>query len=259
MSISEVLLFVSSNSRACIPCLNFVSSTRFPANIVRLDTDVSRKMAANGNFFQINSVPTMVVIYDDGNTQLFMGAPKILQWMKIILSKTAEPKGVTSYMPAGGNMYGPRPNPPPSERGRPNRYPDVEEGRSLDRYPEVEEEDLPNRNSEPRDSNSDVLIIDEGPDEEEQKPKKAKPSKTKPSKKISKKKKKPPVDFEELEGGNEVEFIADEHKRSSRPEPSGKPKKQQSRMAGVIAAARQLEQDRKNSLGYKEEELPRYH
>lgn len=81
MSISEAILFVATNSKSCVSCLNFVVQNRVPIQIVRLDTQEMRSIAANGKYFQINSVPTMVIVYQDGNTQLFLGAPKILQWL----------------------------------------------------------------------------------------------------------------------------------------------------------------------------------
>ena len=118
MSISEVLLFVASNSRMCRPCIEFIHHHKFPAQIVRLDSEEARSAAASGEFFQITVVPTMVVNYEDGNTQLFVGAPKIVQWMTQLINRSKprpedeRERGVTSYLPAGGNMYGPRPNPP---------------------------------------------------------------------------------------------------------------------------------------------------
>ena len=238
MSISEVLLFIATNSRACMGCMEFIDRHRLPVKIIRLDSEEARTIAAGGTFFQITVVPTMVVIYNDGNTQLFIGTPKIIQWLTMMISRQESPeRGVTSYTPAGGNMYGPRPNPP-----RPN----IERERVPEEYEGRREE-----------QRSRIIVEDDEPSEEEERPVK-KSKKVPPKKKITKKKKTPPVQFDEPDQEVEVEYIEDEPPAPVKTKPEKKGKKPQSRMSNIYATAQQMEQERKNSLGYKEEDLPRY-
>lgn len=246
MSIAEVLLFIATNSRACAPCIEFKSHHRFPAQIIRLDTESARDQATNGSFFQITSVPTMVVIYNDGNTQLFVGSPKIIQWMTMIIKseKEAPVNSLNAYTPAGGNMYGPRPNPPRPFQDD-YREPPPAKRTIIEEYGEEEEEE-------------------EYEEEEEftPPPKVQKKKKPAPPVKPKKSKKKPPVRFEENEE-EEVEFFESEAPKPKSKKPpkvvSAPPKKQQpSRMANLEEMAKRMEQERKSSLGYKEEDLPKY-
>lgn len=248
MSISEVLLFIATNSRICMSCMEFIRRYNLPIEVVRLDSEESRTAAANGTYFQVTVVPTMVVIYEDGNTQLFIGAPKITQWLTMLISNSnskpeqEKERGVTSYMPAGGNMYGPKPN-PPRRKYQPDPYDEVDPELRSRPSRILVEEDEPEQEAEP---------------EEVEQPRK-KSSKSKSTKKViptpqkKKRKKKPPVDFEESEKEVEIEYIEDH------PPPSSPPQKRPpSRMHSIYANAKKMEQDRKASLGYKEEDLPHY-
>ena len=260
MSIAEVLLFIATNSRSCSACMEFIERHGLPVKVVRLDSEEARNIAANGTYFQITAVPTMVVIYDDGNTQLFTGAPKITQWLTMLI-KRQEPekeRGVTSYTPAGGNMYGPRPNPP-----RPRYIPEPEDQQPQGHQPQGHQPQGHYQDHQRRPPTSYVVEEDE-PEEEPPKPKPKKKTKPAPEpvKKAPKKKKKPPVQFEEEPEEVEVEYIEEPPKPSSRAgakvNSNPKAKKNPSRMTGVIDKAKQMEQDRKNSLGYREEDLPHY-
>jgi hypothetical protein len=250
MSISEVLLFIATNSKACAGCVEFVEQNRFPVQVVRLDSEEVRKQVANGPYFQISHVPTLIVTYQDGNTQLFVGSPKIVQWMTMIIKRSrdaAEPeRGVTSYTPAGGNMYGPRPNPPrPSYPSEPVRRGYIEDDEPYQEPPGLKRE--PPRRL--------VVEEDEPETEVEDLPPRKKKTKTKPPPKNSKKKKKPPVNFEEQDPSQEVEV---EYIQEDNPKRPPQPKRPPSKMNSIYNVAKQMEQDRKDSLGYREEDLPRY-
>lgn len=250
MSISEVLLFIATNSRACVPCIEFKTHHRFPAQIIRLDSESAREQATNGSFFQITSVPTMVVIYNDGNTQMFVGSPKIIQWMSMIIKSEKEEStnNLAAYNPAGGNMYGPRPTPP-----RPPFQDDYREPAPVKRtvIEEYGEEDEYEEEEEPE----FVKPVPKAP--------KKKPT---PAVKPKKSKKKPPVRFEEPEEEEpeeEVEYFepkVPKTKTKKQPKAASAPlkKQQPSQMNGLMEEARRMEQDRKSSLGYREEDLPKY-
>lgn len=98
MTIAHVILFVSSASRESIPCIQFVQQHQFPVRIVRLDTQRERHRAANGDLFQITAVPTLLLIHEDENVQLYAGRPKILEWFNQLLAPepSVEPPRVKS-------------------------------------------------------------------------------------------------------------------------------------------------------------------
>jgi hypothetical protein len=100
-AIQDVTVFISTSSRACRMCLEMFKRYRVPAQIVRLDTQEARDIAQSGEFFQITHVPTMVVTYEDGNTQLFMGAPKIESWVASMVrpQRAPEPEPEPDFEP----------------------------------------------------------------------------------------------------------------------------------------------------------------
>ena len=87
MSVQNVILFVSSNSRVCAEPVQFVRQSGLPVVIVRLDIDTDRQNAIQGKYFQIHSVPTLLVIHGDGNIQLFQGREKIMEWLQQTFSQ----------------------------------------------------------------------------------------------------------------------------------------------------------------------------
>lgn len=89
-SIQNMVLFVSSNSKNCVEPLTFIQQTKIPVGVVRLDTKAERQRALNGKFFQIQSVPSLVVFYDDGDMQMFLGREKIIGWFVTLLNKKQE-------------------------------------------------------------------------------------------------------------------------------------------------------------------------
>lgn len=91
MSVSKFILFCTSNSIPSLQTIKYIQSQNLPAQYVRLDTKEARKLAENGKYFKIQYVPTLLVLYDDGNLQLFEGKPKILQFFhSYIQSKRME-------------------------------------------------------------------------------------------------------------------------------------------------------------------------
>lgn len=77
----EIILFASSASRTCVPCLRFLSEHRLPINVVLLDSPLERERAQTGTLFQIVNVPSLLVHYSDGNLQIFEGTRKIMSWL----------------------------------------------------------------------------------------------------------------------------------------------------------------------------------
>lgn len=87
MEISEVILFYSKFSRESVPCVKFIQANRMPVIIIGLDSPEARQKAMTGQTFQIKNVPTLVVSYTNGETQLYVGSPKIMGWFQKILNK----------------------------------------------------------------------------------------------------------------------------------------------------------------------------
>lgn len=92
MSINNVLLFVSSTSQSSISPIKFIREHNLPVLIVRLDTIEDRIKAANGQYFKITEVPTLVVFYADDTLQLFVGSDKIMTWMNAIVKSKEQHK-----------------------------------------------------------------------------------------------------------------------------------------------------------------------
>lgn len=78
--VKELILFIASNSRASATTFSIVQRNRLPIDIVRLDTPESRNRAMNGREFQITTVPTLLVIYDD-SSELIVGANRVNLWL----------------------------------------------------------------------------------------------------------------------------------------------------------------------------------
>lgn len=104
MSVQNLILFVSSNSKECVDPMRFITHYRMPINVVRLDSASDRQRAATGKFFQIHSVPTLVVIYQDGNTQLFVGKEKILIWLQNLVNRQSSEQQ-SSVRPTSTPVY----------------------------------------------------------------------------------------------------------------------------------------------------------
>lgn len=213
--------------------------------VVRLDTESSRKTAANGKFFQITAVPTMVIMYEDGNTQLFLGTPKIVQWLTALIKTSKERERVSEPEPVRHqeqNMYGPISTAYPLAK---TRRPIIDQGEDIEdhlppqpvRRPPIVEEDYP---EEP------LLEIEEEPEVEEEKPK---PRRTKKGKSRQQK----PV---EEDGSAAAKRRMAKEKLNKAA--SAKSKPLSSKMKDVYNMAKQMEEEAKNSYGYKEEDLPHY-
>ncbi len=143
MSVSEILLFCSTTSPKCRPCLEFVQAN--PAvnefvQIIRLDTKETREAARTGRAFQILAVPTLVVFYPDGNYNTF-GGEKAFRWLNLLVQqRPVEPQPVESDFAQGTftqdtSVYAPRRK--LSRRPRRRR----ETRRSLEAEEEAEESD----------------------------------------------------------------------------------------------------------------------
>lgn len=223
--ISEIILFGSSTSNQSIECKKFIDYYKIPASCVRLDTEESRQQAANGNLFQILSVPTLSVIYSDGNVQLFIGIEKIIMWLKSLLAYSQRQNPLIVQNPEEEP-----PIPKPSQVKKIKKKIIVEDDEEIEEDDETDEED----------------------DNETEK-KKVKTKKKKPKAKKIKKK---------ILEDEEIEIIENDEEESDRPPPpstkglmvgiqSAKPSKKG--MTSILKQAQQMQQERQKTLGYNDE------
>lgn len=85
--IEEIVLFVSQFSRNCKPCIKlFETIPDIKKTLMKLDTLELRNIVQNNKLLKIRVVPTLLIVYKDGNIQLFEGKDKINFWMSSFIS-----------------------------------------------------------------------------------------------------------------------------------------------------------------------------
>ena len=87
--IANITLFISTTSANSNAVLN--AFPKFPGNVVRLDTKASRERAKRGHV-PITNVPTLVMVFDDGNVSSFVGMPKIVGVLQNLLNPPPTPQ-----------------------------------------------------------------------------------------------------------------------------------------------------------------------
>lgn len=223
-SISDVILFVSSTSSACVPCMQFVSQSGMPVRMVRLDTAETRNAVKMGGYFQIQSVPSLAVMYSGRDMQMFVGQEKIIGWLQQMAAKMNSP--------------------PIGRQGQ-------EPGTNL--------ENTSTSISTP----VDVDVQEEPRRRRKKSRKKKKKSRSKSTSLYGKKKKKKPVEFEESSEEESSEEIEIEYIQTDQEPPPtqglmvGPHHTKKHGMGSVMEIAKQMEKERKSSLGYDESKLPR--
>ena len=233
MSVSDVILFISTTSRVCGPVVQFIHQNQIPAKIVRLDTDEDRKNAANGKYFQIQNVPTLLVMYTDDNIQLFAGQEKVIAWFQQIIQKRHQEEST----------------PPPQSQ---------HSSQEIDIISSEEEEYIPKHKKK---SSLKKVKVTSSPS--------SKKSKKKGDRglydgKPNKGKKKKPIRFEddsEDDSEDEIEYYSDENDESNSSvsglEIGPRSLEQRTSQSGSIKdIAKKMEEDRQKQLGYKEGDLP---
>lgn len=110
MALPGVVIFVSTASRECGVSLKYIKENSIKAQVVRLDTREARDRAANGKYFQVKMVPTMIVNYEDGNMEIFIGNNKIIPVLNAIFRPPSRDGsggfGMSPLTRGGGsNMY----------------------------------------------------------------------------------------------------------------------------------------------------------
>lgn len=223
-SITEVILFVSTASKACDELFQFLQHNPVQLSIVRLDTQEDRQSALTGQYFQIKQVPTMVVVRDDGNLQLFVGCPNIMRWLSEALGRNKPPQPPPQYQPS---QYAPpqyHPSQPPPSHHAP---------------PDYETEELPKHKPKPKSKKKKVTY--------EEPPKRKKKSAPPPKRKTKGKR-------------DDVLFVEEEEQPRRQPQPTGfgvggNSNVDRKKTAGnnIMEAAKRMEEERQAALGVAQE------
>jgi hypothetical protein len=237
--INGVVLFVSSVSNACADVMRYVMANKLNVNVVRLDTAEDRMRALTGKYVQVDTVPTMVVIFKDDTIQKFLGAEKILGWMSNIVkgvqaSEISQPSPSTESQPVPSHPKSPTITPKTKTKSK----------KSKSRKHKVVE-----HNSE------EEIDIDFGEMEEEHEPLPPPPP-PQPSRRRGGKggrlAQPPPP---QRGDGEEItpEYVAAQQKLKGLMVNASEKKITKSTMSSVAEMARKMQEERKATLGYGEE------
>jgi len=218
--------------------------------VVRLDTPEARSRAARGKYFQIQVVPTLVVIRKGGDLQLFAGQQKVGRWLQSLASKQTRPPPETHLEPEPVEVA-----PEPRIRSRRKKTPVVYSSGS-----EEEEYVPPSRGG----------LYDKKPTSQPAvKPHRKSRRKSSKRHHRNRRKKPEPVIAEEYDSEEdeiEIEFVDSPEEASSSsgrpPRPStsglmvGPQAQKKDNTISVFDIAKKMEKERTSSLGYNEKDLP---
>lgn len=101
--IVNLVLFFSKYSENSKPCLEYIIRNKLPVELIELDSDDSRKFASQCNI-KIENVPSLVLILSNNDVSLYVGAPKILNWLRSFYERN-QPQNTQQYQP----QYQPQP------------------------------------------------------------------------------------------------------------------------------------------------------
>lgn len=91
-SILELILFYATKSQSCILCSEFIDKYSLPVIKVRLDTEESRVKVLSGKYFNLEHLPTLVTVRNDGTLSVYVGAEKIIERLKLLVSPPSQPQ-----------------------------------------------------------------------------------------------------------------------------------------------------------------------
>lgn len=86
-NILEIILFYSERSHKSRTALQFIESNRLPIAKISIDSKQMRIFIKNSPL-KIKGVPTLVVIFTDGNAEIYEG-PKVITWCHDMMNKTS--------------------------------------------------------------------------------------------------------------------------------------------------------------------------
>ena len=92
-------LFISKFSKHSIECVKSLSSKGVTPNIIPLDTKRSRERAMRGKYISITQVPSMVVVKETGEAEVYVGKIKILRWVNAMLQSRTQSEEMDGEQP----------------------------------------------------------------------------------------------------------------------------------------------------------------
>jgi hypothetical protein len=271
-SIKDLLLFISTSSANSRTIVQYIQTTQvpLPISIIKLDTEEARERAGSGKYFSIKSVPTLAVVLSTGNIQLFVGSPKIVEWLISAYNPPTPPspprpsRDGTDYSileGVSGRIAKVAPGP---VLGQGNIYEDSKSRRRIivaDDIDDVEDRVYggPTRRGPVYEDSLEDSIEEEIEEEEEILPLPKSKTKLKKTKAKSKtitaagksKTRRRRIEEESLE--EDPRLIAKAKLSAARSSKTGS-----SRMDSIKAAAKQMEEQMYSTRGYKEEDLPHF-
>ncbi len=96
VNITEMVLFYSRYSPKCRDAINFINHYNFPVQQISIDSKETRDIIANGPYFKIKGVPSIIVTYADGNAELYEGE-KVISWMSQLVATKEEPQRIPKH------------------------------------------------------------------------------------------------------------------------------------------------------------------
>lgn len=82
MSVTKIVLFISTFSKPSLECLKIIREAGIQMDIVRLDTKRDRAIAKKRKL-PIHQVPTLLIQYEGGINQLYVGIEKIIRVLRL--------------------------------------------------------------------------------------------------------------------------------------------------------------------------------
>lgn len=88
--IINAVLFVSRFSKESAPCVQFIEKQSLSMEVIYLDSETIREAVQSGTFIQIQKVPTLLLEYNDGSIQLYVGRVKVIEWLKQLFNRSIQ-------------------------------------------------------------------------------------------------------------------------------------------------------------------------
>lgn len=96
VNITEMILFYSRYSSHCKGVLSFIQQFNIAVSTVAVDNKKVRERIKAGKIFKIKGVPTLIVVYDNQNAEMYEGE-KVLAWLNQLVSHNAPKKQEPIY------------------------------------------------------------------------------------------------------------------------------------------------------------------
>lgn len=90
VEIRDILLFYSMHSQKCRTIFAFIEHHNLPVSPLCVDKKQVRDAISENSTFHVKGVPTIIVIYNDGNAEMYEGV-RSLQFLKDLVRENQNP------------------------------------------------------------------------------------------------------------------------------------------------------------------------